>query len=664
MLHDMGLHASSGRLALSRSNLYGRTWIELRTVQGEVIGEIGPGYLPRSPRWSPDGTQVAFTCHNGGPLYLYSPGDTEPRVVFEDPFLLPGFCEWSPSGRELVFSAYDSRTLVPPDIYCLHLDTGQAAKLTDLPSAVDRFPLWSPSGQWIAFHRQHLEEPERPKWVHLLQAGSAASHALPAPPGTETRAGKGCWGPGSTSIIVTQALAGAAQIKIFSLPDRAPVWAYEAEGICGGAFAPGGERLLCVCRDRLLWFSYPAGRLLEILSLAGLSPVRDYFTGPNITFDREGAVLFLGKDSCLYRWVPGGDCVPLLREAPQSRPPFTHEEYTITARGGRPVPVQRFLPPHPRRPAVLFVHGGPHEAIDPDDPILLHLLREGFEVICAAYRGSAGYGEEHLEANRGEYGRGDVWDVIACGRDWKERLGRERPLVLCGYSYGGFLTLLALADAQAPWAGGVVLWTLSGLHRFEPHAQRALPPDPVERAAALLERSPLEQATHIHVPVLILHGRRDTVATVEEVQSIRQRIGNGGGTCELVVFDDDTHGLNRHTDEVQARIVDFLRSLEQRGAFAQRVEPDDRGPGLSYLLPALLGAERPPQAHAARRYRLGAGADPILSGELGCLPGCPMALAPRDRRWPCTPSLAGQHRSRPNHSATGGRWQQWRCTSC
>ena len=41
------------------------------------------------------------------------------------------------------------------------------------------------------------------------------------------------------------------------------------------------------------------------------------------------------------------------------------------------MPVQRFIPPRPRSAAILYVHGGPGEAIDPDDPFMLRLLAEG-----------------------------------------------------------------------------------------------------------------------------------------------------------------------------------------------------------------------------------------------------------------------------------------------
>ncbi len=244
------------------------------------------------------------------------------------------------------------------------------------------------------------------------------------------------------------------------------------------------------------------------------------------------------------------------------RPTFTHEEYRVPSRDGRPIPVQRFIPPQPRSQAILYVHGGPGGAIDPNDPFMLRLLAEGVEFVCAAYRGSSGYGPEHEEANRGEYGRADVWDLLAAGFDWKKRAGENRPLILAGYSYGGFLTFLALAQDKIPWAGGIVMWTLSGLHRFPLHRHRAFPADADQQAAAGVERSPLKQAWRIRVPLLSFHGVLDATATTEEMKAIQTTVLGQGGECELIIFDDDTHGLERHRDEIHARVLSFLKGVE------------------------------------------------------------------------------------------------------
>ncbi|RPI87359.1 MAG: S9 family peptidase [Chloroflexi bacterium] len=560
MLFD--LHADTKRLAVLRSDPDGGHKIELRTLQGQMLGEITAEFLPLGPQWSPNGSIVAFGS-NDGLLYLHRLGDASPTVVFAHPSLQAGFCEWAADGNRLVFSAYNKVLQTPPGIYCLELDTGHTLQLTNDAKTVDRFPHPSPSGQWVAFQRQFLDEPELPRRVYVIEVQSGQCFPVLNAFEGDVDTGRFSWSPDSSSLLVKQAHQGRIRLSVIRLEDKSITWSYESETVQGGVFSPQGDRILCICSDELLWFAYPEGTLLHRLSLASAAPVWNYFTGPQIGFDlRATIVYFVGANNCLYRWRIGGNCDCILEDSPPVRPAFTHEEYRVPSRDGRPIPVQRFIPPQPRSAAILYVHGGPGGSIDPDDPFMLRLLSEGVEFVCAAYRGSSGYGPKHEDANRGEYGRADVWDILAAGYDWKKRAGEDRPLILAGYSYGGFLTFLALAQEDIPWVSGIAMWTLSGMHRQPLHRHRAFPVDADQQAAAWVERSPLEQAGRIRVPLLIFHGALDTTATTEELKSIQASILTRGGECELIVFDDDTHGLMRHRDEIHARVLRFLRQFE------------------------------------------------------------------------------------------------------
>ncbi len=113
MLSNFDLHVKSGRLAVRRMEPDGREWIELRNLAGQVIGEVSNNFLPQAPRWSPDGSKLAF-AGNDGILYTYDLQSDAPQIVFHDPSLEAGFCEWSRDGTRLTFSARGSQTAQPP----------------------------------------------------------------------------------------------------------------------------------------------------------------------------------------------------------------------------------------------------------------------------------------------------------------------------------------------------------------------------------------------------------------------------------------------------------------------------------------------------------------------------------------------------------------------
>ena len=369
------------------------------------------------------------------------------------------------------------------------------------------------------------------------------------------------WSPDSSHLLLKLGSDNSHQLDAYHLPSMAKVWSYESSTVRAGAFSPDGDQVVCVCVDELLLFAFPSGELLERLPLSGTGRISD---APwSISFGEPGEVYFLTKGSGLYRWRVGGDRVPVVKEVAAPRPgtAFTPEEYRITSRDGRTVPVQRFIPPNPKPLAVMYVHGGPGGRIDPSNPYMSTLLEAGFEVVSAGYRGSKGYGKKHREAGKGEYGRGDVWDLLAGAQDWKRRTGGGRPLVLLGLSYGGLLTLLALAQEEAPWSGGVVLSAPSAFHTLRRLLADALPEDPKEREMAMRGPYPLEQAAQIRAPVLMFHGALEPVPKTQELEKIRERIRSGGGECTLIVYEDDTHILPRHHDKVLSKTLDFLSSF-------------------------------------------------------------------------------------------------------
>ncbi len=314
MPHLFDLHAESEQLAVLRSDPEGGQWLELLTLQGRTLGAIAPTFLPVSFHWSPDGSTLAFGS-NDGLLYLFRPGDASPTVVFADPARQAGFCEWAADGKQLFFSAYDKGMGTPPHIYCLALDTGHTRQLTDDPRAVDRFPHGSPSGQWVAFQRQFLDEPDLPRRVYLTDVQSGDCFPALNESNLESEAGRLSWSPDSSSLLLRVSDKHRVEVRVIRLQDQSTTWRYHSETLQHGVFSPQGDQILCIGSDELLCFAYPEGTLLQRLALAAMSPVSFDYTGPQVAFDAHGTtVYFIGAKSNLYRWTIGGEWECILEE--------------------------------------------------------------------------------------------------------------------------------------------------------------------------------------------------------------------------------------------------------------------------------------------------------------------------------------------------------------
>ncbi|ASW58081.1 S9 family peptidase [Plantactinospora sp. KBS50] len=110
-------------------------------------------------------------------------------------------------------------------------------------------------------------------------------------------------------------------------------------------------------------------------------------------------------------------------------------------------------------PTLFLVHGGPYlHDRDAFDPRVELFVRAGYAVVRTNYRGSTGYGPNWQRAFDHRVGLAQLDDLAAVrrhliGLDVAEpgRIG------LCGYSWGGYLVLLAMGVAPADWAVGLAV---------------------------------------------------------------------------------------------------------------------------------------------------------------------------------------------------------------
>ena len=559
MFMDFDLHAPTGRLALRRDREGITDVVVVDLASGERIAEVPPRFIPQTPLFSPDGARLCTFGNGRVHVHYIESGETE--AVVDRPGHHATFASWSPDGRSLTYSAYPLPTAPEktPRLFRIDLADGASASLD--PSGeggADGFPQWSPSGAKLVFRRTFFDTAKPWRAAGLTDRELRSDRQVPLPDGGSHLASRSSWSPDDRRLLISET-ARTCSLKIVDVDDLGVAWSVEANGPVHGCFLPGGSQVLGVYEDTLALFEPPSTEPVASLSLAPLSPVRVLLTGPVVAFDQDGAAIyFLGENGVLYRWEADAGCEPVMRDRPRkAAPPHERSDYRFTTRDGLEVPVLRYLPRNANGRAIVHVEGGPSGPIGERDPVVFRLLEEGYEVVRPAYRGTGGYGVEHEQANRGECGRADVLDVVDCGLDWRRRFdASDRPLALAGFSYGGFLAFLALTHAEVGWCCGVTLWGATEL--MATWQARGLPAGPREREAALRERSPVRRAGDIRSPLLILHGGRDTTATMSDVESIHRSLREAGVPCELVVFEDDTHGLKLSRPEMFRRMLEFL----------------------------------------------------------------------------------------------------------
>ncbi|MFN7932006.1 MAG: protein kinase [Bryobacteraceae bacterium] len=143
--------ADGKRLAFIRRRSFYNSGIFLLDLSGKTPGaprSITTGSV-RDIAVTPDGSRIAFISDGSGnrDLWTAKSDGTEAQPLARAGEMRVGSPRWSPDGSQIAFDAY---THALGDIYIIGQEGGAARRLTPEPSAESR-PSWSRDGKWIYF---------------------------------------------------------------------------------------------------------------------------------------------------------------------------------------------------------------------------------------------------------------------------------------------------------------------------------------------------------------------------------------------------------------------------------------------------------------------------------------------------------------------------------
>jgi dienelactone hydrolase len=225
-------------------------------------------------------------------------------------------------------------------------------------------------------------------------------------------------------------------------------------------------------------------------------------------------------------------------------------------------------------PLIVLPHGGPASA----DSLRFDwwsqaLAAQGYAVLQPNFRGSI-LDSEFMEAGFGEWGR-KMQSDLSDGVRYLAHQGIIDPKRVCivGASYGGYAALAGVTVESGVYRCAVAVAGISDLRRFRKWtvvnevgmSQRywdrfigtADQKDP-----ALVAISPIEHVSAVTVPVLLIHGRDDTVVPYEQSDVMLSALKRAGKPVTLVTMKHEDHWLSRSETRLQMlqATVDFLKA--------------------------------------------------------------------------------------------------------
>ncbi len=210
-------------------------------------------------------------------------------------------------------------------------------------------------------------------------------------------------------------------------------------------------------------------------------------------------------------------------------------------------------------PLLLVVHGGPWARDGWGyNSLAQFFANRGYAVLMPNFRGSTGYGKKFLNAGNGEWGA-KMQDDLTWGVKYLTAQGIADPqrIGILGGSYGGYATLAGVAFTPDVYRAGVDIVGPSNLitllQAIPPYWEagrkimyaRMADPDTAPGKQWLEERSPLNSASKIHTPLMVVQGANDPRVNRREAEQIVIALRDRGFPVEYLCAPDEGHGFAR-----------------------------------------------------------------------------------------------------------------------
>jgi len=190
----------------------------------------------------------------------------------------------------------------------------------------------------------------------------------------------------------------------------------------------------------------------------------------------------------------------------------------------------------------------------------------GWVVAEVNYGGSSGFGTNYRQRLDGAWGVCDSQDCINLAIDLINRhLVDPSKLVISGNSAGGFTAINSLYNGDIFKAAICKYPVLdlnemrSNTHRFERYYLDSLIGKYKQNSEKFSLRSPMNNIEKIKKPILIFHGKKDSVISYHQSLKMHNKLLDIGVYSEIKIFDDEGHGFK--SIKTKVNVLDITNSF-------------------------------------------------------------------------------------------------------
>jgi dipeptidyl aminopeptidase/acylaminoacyl peptidase len=562
-----------------------------------------------SPRWSPDGTQLAFLSGRAEKTQLFIiPASGGEAVQMTTLDMGAGEPVWSPDSTRIAFAAsveYPKRSdeekkrdekRAPTKvidravfkfdgagftfnrrahIFRLDVETKEVTQLTD-GDFNDRTPAWTPDGRQIAYsaNRKPDWDTQRGSDIWIIAADCGEPRQMTTDPGAWFAP---AFSPdGSSVAYLGWPLVEGEEPDYWNqvwVSDRAMKKTVNvlAETDFSEGHSVGSDWAARGADASLIWAS---SGLHFLVSARASSNVRRW-TGRKLEESTKGehdVSSFSVSSDGVVAYVSSDETHPAeVFMAAKSKPrqlSFVNRElldqlqlrspdHIVVSRGDGEEIEGWVLPPAglavgQKYPVLLYIHGGPATCYG---HTFFHELQwwsgQGYGVAYCNPRGGSSYGRDFQNAIRHNWGSKDYHDIMAftdevVKRPWVD----SSRLATAGGSYGGYMVnwLAGHTDRFAAICTQRSICNMvsqGGTSDFSAFRQDRSGGTPEGNPQKLWDQSPLKFASKVKTPTLILHQENDHRCPIEQGEQWFSALKRLRVPVRFIRFPEESHGMSR-----------------------------------------------------------------------------------------------------------------------
>lgn len=187
---------------------------------------------------------------------------------------------------------------------------------------------------------------------------------------------------------------------------------------------------------------------------------------------------------------------------------------------------------------------------------------EGFVIVCVDGRGTGGRGTAFQSMVYRQLGHYETIDQTNVARSlaklpWVdgERIG------VCGWSYGGYETLMCAQATDTPFSAAVAIAPVTSWGYYDTVYSERYMDTPQANFDGYYRSAPINDAANLGCPLLIMSGTADDNVHMSNTIEYVSRLQEKGKLCDMLLFPNMNHSINgcNARSLVYTKMIDFFK---------------------------------------------------------------------------------------------------------